>query len=644
MKILFTFLLGFIFINQGIGQSPSEVLQKYQDLYQGKQAVILDERVDLHFEIVDDSLYIYEDKYVETLYLQDLASYWGDKELGYSTFSEIVDIKASTLTPQEKKYKEIKVKEFKEKDELSSSIFHDDSRYITFSFEGIQKGAITKLHFRTILKEEHLLGREFLQSFIPVLHKSYSIIADEGINVKFATFNLDKVDFTFSEEVSKGKKKYTWDVISAPEIKSESMSPSVAWYGAHVIPYVNEYKVNGEMVKVFGEPQDLFNWYNELVSSVSTEKNNPELKALADSITAGSVDELDAVRKIFYWTQDNIKYIAIEYGMGGFIPRDVNFVCQNRYGDCKDMANTITELLAYAGIESYLTWIGTTSIPYKYSEIPTPVVDNHMIATYIDKDGKYYFLDATGRYYKFGIPSAFIQGKEALIKKGENEFEIVTVPVVEPENNMISEKINISVDGNKILGKSLTEISGYHKAQFEYQIENLNPEDKVKFYKAYFLKGNNKFLPENFTEKNQYPIEEPLQLSYDFTIADYVMTSENEKYINMNLENGSIGQKIDKKREIPVQNKYKLAFENENTLEIPEGWSVDFIPEDLHIDNEFIQYDSKYEHIDDKLILRQKTTISFINMSKEHFELWNTSITKIKQNQNEVVIIKQNNE
>ena len=122
------------------------------------------------------------------------------------------------------------------------------------------------------------------------------------------------------------------------------------------------------------------------------------------------------------------------------------------------------------------------------------------------------------------------------------------------------------------------------------------------------------------------------------------MTNENEKYINMNLENSSIGEKIDKKREIPVQNKYKLALQNENTLEIPEGWSIDYIPEDLQIDNEFIQYESKYEQKDNKLILHQKTTVSFINMTKEHFELWNESITKIKKNQNEVVIIKQNNE
>ena len=178
MRYLIVLLLFFTF--EAVAQSPAENLEKYLQLYPGAQAVTLEERVELHFEIEDDSLYIYEDHYEETLYLQDLASYWGDEELGYSSFSEIKNLKASTLVPNGNKYKEIKVKEFNVEDELSSSIFLDDQKNITFSFKGIQKGAITKLSYRVILKDEHLLGGEFLQSYIPIIHKSFSIIATEN--------------------------------------------------------------------------------------------------------------------------------------------------------------------------------------------------------------------------------------------------------------------------------------------------------------------------------------------------------------------------------------------------------------------------------------------------------------------------------
>ena len=112
----------------------------------------------------------------------------------------------------------------------------------------------------------------------------------------------------------------------------------------------------------------------------------------------------------------------------------------------------------------------------------------------------------------------------------------------------------------------------------------------------------------------------------------------------MNLENTVLGQKIEEEREIPIQNKYAIGYENENTLEIPAGWSIDYVPEDLSIENEFIQYNSKYEINENQLILHQYTRITFLNMQKEHFDLWNKNVGEIKSNQNEIVILKQNHD
>ncbi len=640
-SILFIFL--FVFVS-ALKAQPAEDLKKYQEKYPGIWAITLEEAVIINFEIVDDALFIYEDKYEKTFYLQDIAGYWKEEEIPYSSFSEIKDLKASTYLPGAKKYKVVKVKEFKEKDELSSSIFHDDIRYKIFSYEGLQKGAISEISYRTIHKEEHLLGKEFLQSYIPIEHKTYQIIADDAIEIGIAEFNLDKIKVDYTITKNKGKTIYTWEINNVNDLDNESSSPGISWYAPHVIPYVKSYTIDGNTTNVLRNTSDLFNWYNGIIGDLNGDKKDPELQLLVDSIIAGALDELDIVRKVFYWTQDNIKYIAIEYGMGGFVPREANFVCQNRYGDCKDMASTITQLLSYAGVKSYITWIGTNSLPYRYSDVPTPVVDNHMIATYIDKDGKYYFLDATGRYYKFGLPSAFIQGKEALIKLGANEFEVIEVPVLDAIDNKIAEKVFLTINGKNLNGHAVSSIEGYQKAQFEYQIENISDDDKLKFYKSFFTKGSNKFLPNNFKEENLYPNEIPLEVSYDFSINDYILTNGDEMYINMNLDNNMEGQKIEDERTIPIRNKYGIAFESENTLEVPSGWSVDYMPENLNVENEFIRYHSKYEIKDQQITLYQKTHINYLTIQKDSFKIWNDSILKIKKSQNEVVIIKQNNE
>src|SRR5690606_41037728 len=96
----------------------------------------------------------------------------------------------------------------------------------------------------------------------------------------------------------------------------------------------------------------------------------------------------------------------------GFIPREADKVFERKFGDCKDMTSIITEMAKYVNVPNVnFTWIGTRELPYTYQQLPTPAVDNHMIATYI-KDGKKIYLDATDANVPFGMPSGFIQGKE----------------------------------------------------------------------------------------------------------------------------------------------------------------------------------------------------------------------------------------
>ena len=101
------------------------------------------------------------------------------------------------------------------------------------------------------------------------------------------------------------------------------------------------------------------------------------------------------------------------------------------------MANLIVNMLKLAGVKAYHTWIGTRDLPYKYSKVPTPLVDNHMIATYISADKQYYFLDATSDHTPFGLPSSMIQGKEALIGLDPTHYEVKMIPEIAKEKNVM---------------------------------------------------------------------------------------------------------------------------------------------------------------------------------------------------------------
>jgi hypothetical protein len=190
----------------------------------------------------------------------------------------------------------------------------------------------------------------------------------------------------------------------------------------------------------------------------------------------------------------------------------------------------------------------------------------------------------------------------------------------------------------------MASVSGYNKIRLQYAVENKSKEEKLNYYKQHFKKGHNKFIFKDFTETNFYPIEKPLEIDYKFSVNDYILANKDEMYINLNLEDVLSGQQIDDDRKIPIQNDYPIMVDNIIELEIPNGWEVDYVPESLTIDDPYIAFNSNYEVKGSKIILRQETSIRYLNMTHEYFEKWNENVNKILKYQNEIVILKQAND
>jgi transglutaminase-like putative cysteine protease len=150
----------------------------------------------------------------------------------------------------------------------------------------------------------------------------------------------------------------------------------------HIIPIITSYKIKDKEAKLLNDVSGLYNWYYSMVKDINQQPTDKALVTLVDEITKDNKTDLEKVRSIYYWTQQNIKYIAFEYALGGFIPREANDVFNKKYGDCKDNSSILYEMLKVAGLKGHLTWIGTREIPYSYTDVPTPIVDNHMILSY----------------------------------------------------------------------------------------------------------------------------------------------------------------------------------------------------------------------------------------------------------------------
>jgi hypothetical protein len=74
-----------------------------------------------------------------------------------------------------------------------------------------------------------------------------------------------------------------------------------------------------------------------------SKNDTKSLQTILNQLVAGKSSDEEKVKSIYYWVQDNIRYIAFEEVIAGFKPEAAQTVFSNKYGDCKGMANLTKE-------------------------------------------------------------------------------------------------------------------------------------------------------------------------------------------------------------------------------------------------------------------------------------------------------------
>lgn len=620
----FPSILFVLFFIHGFGFAQSS----WNETTKSENGLVVEQNQLVEISVTDEGkLEIVAHVYAETQHFGENANMYSEQSIGYSnTFTEVTDIDAYSLIPNGNgKFKKIKVKDFVTSDSRSAGIFYDDQKEISYVFPALKDDSKTVISYTKKYKEPRLWGYYMFSSFFPVEKSMYTVKVHEHVKLNFLKYGIEDNQVQFTER-KKGKYTiYQWSAMQLDKIKVSKGANGVLHNAPHLIIHVDSYEHNGETNHILGDVKDLHSWYVNFLSGIDDE-DNEDMKLMVNNIIEGKSTEIEKVEAIYDWVQQNVKYIAIEDGLGGFKPRGSNTVFTRRYGDCKDMSNLLHNMLNLADIPSNLAWIGTTAIPYTHSEVPTPMADNHMICTYRNNN-RYYFLDATDQYNILGVPTSHIQGREALINKGFNDYELVNVPVVLAGKNLVMDSVSITIEKDKVVGSGQAVFSGYNKIPVANNLENLNEDDNKLFLNQLLKKGNNKFKLNAVETKNVSTKNADLIINYDFSVDDYIIRSANEIFINPHLskelEHGLIDLTIPQK---DIHYSYKRMTSNTICLRIPENFKISFLPEDSQYNGGDFGFSIKYKISDDRIIVHQKVEINTLQLQTDQFDSWNKMI------------------
>ena len=300
------------------------------------------------------------------------------------------------------------------------------------------------------------------------------------------------------------------------------------------------------------------------------------------------------------------------------------------------MANLAKEMLKIAGYDARLTWLGTRRLAYDYST-PSLAVDNHVICT-VFLDGKRYFLDPTEEYISFGDHAYRIQGRQVLIEDGEN-YILDTIPEYDMTHNTVEINKQFELDQKLLKGTIKETYYGERKTQILRAYSNIRNDEKKKSLRRFLDNGDKSITVSSIKTSDFNDRSKPFSVNYSAEINHQVDEFEKDLYISLetDYELGKFDFDSTRRNDYLFSNKYLKKVKVE--FEIPLGYKVKHIPENLDKEHENFFFKVNYKETNGKIIYTKQLAIKHAEIKKTEFVKWNEFVKALKQRYDDRIIL-----
>ena len=513
-------------------------------------------------------------------------------------------------------------------------IFHSDSKFCSVKFPLDEKGKSFTYSYQNNFRDVKYLTSLYFHNPIPSIEKIIEFRIPSWLEADLREFNFAKAGIEKSSIKENDITRITYKLKDVDAFQREPSSPNHAISYPHIICVSKSYTENGQRKVLFESVKDLYKWYHDICSSIG---NDPAaLKNKVAALTAGKKTDIEKIESIFYWVQDNIRYIAFEDGIMGFKPDAAQNVFSKKYGDCKGKANLLKEMLTLAGYDARLTWIGTSDLPYDYS-LPSLAVDNHMICTVI-LNGKRYFLDGTEDYIALNDYAQRIQGKQVLIEDGDN-YIIDKIPDFPADRNRVKTVTKMNIEEGAIKGNTAMEYNGESKIMLQRVYSSIRTENKKDALSGFLRKSNDNVVVNNVKEPEFTDRQKALQVSFDFVANNQVTKTGNELYVIMDWDKEFSEMEFDAKRKNDYEFNQKYYLTSQAELVIPAGYKVDYLPESFKKSTPEYSFEGSFANKGKSIVYTKTIIVNKPILHKDGFDQWNSFIKSINKFYNDQVVL-----
>ncbi len=443
------------------------------------------------------------------------------------------------------------------------------------------------------------------QHSVPTREARYTLQLPAGWEYKAVWLNHPEVQPTPS-----GGNQWQWVVSDIPGIREEDdMPPWLSVAGQMIVSFLPP---GGSGKKGFENWAEMGRWEADL--DQGRRDPSPELKQKVTELTAGLPTTLAKMQALAAYVQKDIRYVAIELGIGGWQPHPARDIYAHRFGDCKDKATLLSAMLKEIGVESYYLSINTTrgsvsprTPPFMYwfnheilgIRLPDDVQDPSLQAIYQHPTlGRILIFDPTSELTPLGLIRGHLQSNYGLLVTATGG-DLILLPQLPPATSGTNRGAKLKVTPNGTLTGEVIEIRRGDSANYQrYMLRSVTKDaDRIKPIETVLSHSLGNFEIGKATVGNLNAHELPLQFKYSFVSSAFAKQVGDLFLVRPRVLGNLSWDILEKKepRKYPVEFEGPVRDVDTFEIELPAGYVMDELPPPTDADYSFATYHSKTE-------------------------------------------------
>ena len=431
------------------------------------------------------------------------------------------------------------------------------------------------------------------------------------------------------------QKQYTWSLRSFPAWKPEPLSkteyPTPTILLATDNFMMDDYAGNMTTWLQFGKFIYDINKGRDLLP--------PDVKVKAAQLISGAKDDRQKVGELYTYLQNTMRYVAVEYGIGGWQSLDAAFLSKNQYGDCKALSNYMMALLGEAGIQAYPVTI-FAGVENDHTLLKDFVCNqtNHVILC-VPLANDTMWLECTSAELPAGYLSDFTQNRDALMITPAGGI-LVHTPAYDTSINFAQHHAYITI-GEEGLNVSMNNLySGEAATNLYHVMKYDNDHQKQEYLQSKFHLSSytvDDYAFQKIDNAAVTKVSEKVKIS----VAGLYTKTGSRSFVMLDVCPIDMSAPYeDNERKTPFYLPESEAYCDTVEMDIPQQCEVEFIPPAVSMRYPFGSYSCAITKEGNKLVMVRKLTINGNTYEPTLYESYLKLVSILNNESHKKVVLK----